>query len=157
MADDKRIVLALARAGKAGYPPFFPQGVKLFRPAGQEFMRIALVADIPDELILGGAEFPVHRHRNLHNPEIGGQMAAGFRHGFHQHITNFSAQIFQLRPGQCFHIIGRMDIFQIFCIGQRIRHRTASLSGKAVFRRESESQPKSPAIRRPIPPAACDR
>ena len=51
---------------------------KALPPSGEELVHIALMANIKNDSVPIGIEYPVKRHRKLHRTEIGGQMSAGF-------------------------------------------------------------------------------
>ena len=73
-------------------------------------MGIALVPHIKDQTVPGEIEHPVKGNCNLHCPQIGGQMAAGFGHMLHQELRQLPAQGLQLFPVQGLHVRRGMDI-----------------------------------------------
>src|SRR6202040_4457898 len=46
-------------------------------PIGQDLMRVGLVADVPNQAVLGRVEDVVQRHRQFDYAEAGAEMAAG--------------------------------------------------------------------------------
>ena len=51
MSGIERVVLAFFPLAKSTEPSVLTEGVKLLPPAGQEFMRIRLIAGVPDDLV----------------------------------------------------------------------------------------------------------
>ena len=89
MAGPERVVFAFGAAGEAGEAVLLAQGADAVAAAGQDLMRIGLVADIPDDAVMRGIEDGVQRHGQLDDAEPGAQMAAGDRDG----IDHFGAQL----------------------------------------------------------------
>ena len=100
VAGNKGVVDALHRLGKAGDAPILAQGAHLLRPAGEDFMDIALVAHVKDHPVPAGVVGPVDGHRQLHRPQVGGQMAAGLGHRLNQIPAQLLAQGQPLAVGQ---------------------------------------------------------
>ena len=48
--------------------------------AGQDLVRIGLVADIPDQAVVGRVEYVMQGDGQLHHAEAGPEMAAGHSH-----------------------------------------------------------------------------
>ena len=71
------VVLAFLPAGKARETATLAQGTDLLAPAGQDLVRIALMADIPDQLIPRRIEQVVQGDGQFDNAEAGTQMSAG--------------------------------------------------------------------------------
>ncbi|EKE16586.1 MAG: hypothetical protein ACD_10C00906G0002 [uncultured bacterium] len=80
MRRAERIVGGFAALGKAGQAAFAAQGADTVAPPGEDFMRIALVADIPDDLVARGVEDGVQGDGEFDDAQTGTQMAAGDRH-----------------------------------------------------------------------------
>ncbi len=100
VAGGKRVVFALLRVREAGEAAVLPERMELTVTAGQEFVRIDLVPDVPDERVFRGLEFEVHRKRQLDRAQIGRQMAAVFRNGVDDLVAEFTGQGRQLIFGQ---------------------------------------------------------
>ena len=69
--------------------------MKLACSSGQQFMHVALVTDIKNNPVPGHVKDTVDRQCQLHNPEIGGQMAAAVGNGVDQAFTDFMRQACQ--------------------------------------------------------------
>lgn len=79
MAGTVAVVLALASEKEAVQPLVLTYRRKAVEPPGQNFVNIALVADIENELVLGRTENPVQCNRQFDYSEVGAQMATCLR------------------------------------------------------------------------------
>ena len=69
MSRTKRVEFGFTAFGETRYPVFLAQRFHLVTAAGKNFMRITLVAHVPDQLVHGGVEHRMNSHRKLHNTE----------------------------------------------------------------------------------------
>ncbi len=65
------------RRGNPEIPPLCRSVQKLPEPPGQQFVGIALVADVPDDPVVGRREDRLERNGQLDDPEAGRQVTAG--------------------------------------------------------------------------------
>ena len=79
MSRAERVVFALRALGEAGKSAALSQRPDAVAPAGQNLVRIGLVADVPDQAVLGRVEDVMQGNRQLDHPEPGAEMAAGDR------------------------------------------------------------------------------
>jgi hypothetical protein len=63
--------------GEAGEPAGLAQGADALAPAGQDLVRIGLVADIPDQPVARRVEDVMQRDRELDHAQPRAEMAAG--------------------------------------------------------------------------------
>ena len=119
------IVLALGAQREAVEAFILADGVDAVPAAGEHLVHVGLMCHVPDELVGGGVEHPVHGERELHHAEIGAQMAAGLAQGFDQGTPNLLREGGQLIQGQAFHVGWRMDVWQGGCARRVgcLRHR----------------------------------
>jgi hypothetical protein len=75
----ERVVFALRALGEAGEAAALPQGADPVATAGQDLVRIGLVADVPDQDVGGRLIDVVQRHRQLDHAKPRAQVAAGHR------------------------------------------------------------------------------
>ena len=68
-----------SRRGKPEMPPSWRSVRHALAPAGQDLVRIGLVADVPDEPVVRRVEDVVQRDRQLDRAEVRRQVAAGLR------------------------------------------------------------------------------
>ena len=81
MRGAERIVFALGALGEAGKAAALAQRADAVAPAGQDLVRIGLMADVPDQAIARRVENIVQRHGQFDDAEPGAQMPAGDRDG----------------------------------------------------------------------------
>ena len=86
-------MLALIRAAEAREPALLTQGVEAVVSACEQLMGIGLMADIPDKLIARGIELLMHGESQLHDAEIGREMAAVLRHGVDKNGAYFGGKL----------------------------------------------------------------
>ena len=96
MADAEGVVRALAALGKAGDAAVHAQAAHAFAAAGEHLVRVALVADVPDQPVLRRVEDVVQRDGQFDGAEVGRQVAAGLRHRFDQEVAQLAGQLRQL-------------------------------------------------------------
>ena len=72
----ERVVRALLSPGKPRDPAVLPERAEPLAPAGQELVRVALVADVPDDAISRGVEDVVERERELDDTQARGEVAS---------------------------------------------------------------------------------
>ena len=97
MPGDKGVVHALARLREAGQAAVLPQGMKTILSPGQQLVHVGLMPDVKYQPILRSVEHTVNGHRELYDPEIGGEVAARLRHVLHQKLPDLLAQQLKLR------------------------------------------------------------
>ena len=71
------VVLAFVAARKAADAAELAQRAHAVAPAGEDLVRIGLVADVPDQAVVRRVEHVVQRDRQLHRAEVARQVAAG--------------------------------------------------------------------------------
>ena len=80
MRGAEGVVLALVAARKARDAAELAQRRHPLAPAGQDLVRIGLVADVPDQAVVRRVEDVVQRDRQLDRAEVRREVAAGLRH-----------------------------------------------------------------------------
>ena len=70
------IVRALGARGEAAETAGLADGGEAIAAAGEELVRVGLVADVPDDLVLGRVVDVVEGDGQLDDAEVGGEMAA---------------------------------------------------------------------------------
>ena len=88
---------AFIRAGKTGKPVFLADRTKPLPPSGEQLMRIALVADVPNNFICGRMKNFMECHGKFHHAQIGIQMPAVFGKRGNELFSYFPAQAFKLK------------------------------------------------------------
>ena len=100
---------AFLRVGEAGQAVFLAQLGKASHAAGEQFMSIALVANVKQNFILRQVQGAVQSHRKLYHTQVGGQVPPCCGNTLDQKLTNFLAQGRQFTLLQPLHIAGRLD------------------------------------------------
>lgn len=72
--------------------------------SGENFVRIGLVADIPDQFIVWRVEDSMNGDSEFDNAEARAEMAAGFGDGVDRFGAEVIGQNFKLGIGQGFHV-----------------------------------------------------
>ena len=96
MGRAERVVLALAAPREARQAAFLAQGADAVAPAGDDLVRIGLVADVPDQPVARRVEHVVQRHRQLDHAQPGAEMAAGDRDGRDRLLAQLVGELAQL-------------------------------------------------------------
>ena len=92
MSRHERIAFALVGLGEAGHSLKHTKPLKVRLAAGQQLMDISLMTHIEHQTVLSGIKNGFDGNRQLHNTQIGCQMAAGFCHGGHNEIPDLTTQ-----------------------------------------------------------------
>ena len=96
MGRAEGVVFALVALGEAGEPATLAERADARTPAGQDLMRIGLVAHIPDQPILRGLEEIVQGHGQLDDAEPRAQMAAGDGDGIDRLLPQLVGELAEL-------------------------------------------------------------
>ena len=81
MGGAKRVVLALDALGEARQAAALAERADAVATPGQDLVRVALVADVPDQAVAGCVEDMMQRNRQLDDAEAGAEVPAGLGHG----------------------------------------------------------------------------
>lgn len=92
MGGAEGIVWAFGTAREAGNAVLLTQRAHAVAAAGQDFMRIRLMTDIPDDTIFRRIEYVVQRDGQFDRAQIGRQMTAGLGNGFEHEIAQLVGQ-----------------------------------------------------------------
>ena len=109
MRGAERIVIALGALGEAGQSAAGAQRADAVAAAGQDLVRIGLVADVPDQAVARGVENVVHGGGQFDDAEAGAEMSARHRNRVDGLLAQFVGDLpdlFHLEPAQ---IVGGAD------------------------------------------------
>jgi len=109
------VVFGLGAFCETGEAAALAEGVDAILSAGEDFVRVALVADIPDELVVGGVEDGVDGGGEFDDAEARAQVAAGFGDGLDRCAADFVGEGFEFLVGERFHVGGRVDAIEDRC------------------------------------------
>ena len=112
MGGAERIVFALGALGEAGKAAALAQGADAVAPAGQDFVRIGLMADVPDDAVARRVEDVMQRHRQLDDAEPGAQMAAGHRNRADRLGAQLIGERAKIALGHGAQIFGSSDLIE---------------------------------------------
>ena len=93
MTRSVAIVFALAALGEARKPALLTERPEAPRPAREQFVRIALMAHVKDDLILREIKHAMKRHGEFDRPEVGGKMPAARKDRRKDLLPELSADI----------------------------------------------------------------
>jgi hypothetical protein len=85
------VVFGFFAPQKSGKPAVLFDGMKLVAPAGQNFMRVSLMPDIPDQTVVRRVENVMHRHGKFDRAETCARMTADARSRFQNKRRTSSA------------------------------------------------------------------
>jgi hypothetical protein len=109
MPGPEGIMGALLAAAEPARSPFLPEAGEALAPAGQDLVRIALVPDIPDDLVVRRLEDAVEGYRQLNDAQARGEVPPGTRDGLDDERANLGAELIQLRFVQAAQVLRAMD------------------------------------------------
>src|SRR3954452_12082794 len=89
MRGAERVVIALGALGEAGQTAAGAKRTDAVAAAGQDLVRIGLMADVPDQPVARRVEDVMDRGRQFDDAEAGSKMAAGDR----DRVDGFLAQL----------------------------------------------------------------
>ena len=78
MCRPERVVVALAALGEAGQPAALTQRTAAVTPAGDDLVRIGLMADVPDQAVVGGVKGMVKGDGQFDDAEPSAEMDLWF-------------------------------------------------------------------------------
>jgi hypothetical protein len=96
MGGAERIVFALRPLGEAGKPPALAKRADAVAAAGEDLVRIGLVADVPDEPVARRIEHIMERHGQFDHAQAGAKMAARHGHRGNRLLPQFVGNLTQL-------------------------------------------------------------
>ncbi len=112
MRRAERVIFALGALGEAGEAAAHAQRADAVAPAGQDLVRIALMPDVPDQLVLGRVEHIMDGCGELDHAEPGAQMAASDADRADRLLPQFVGQLPELIGGEATQIGGFMHLIE---------------------------------------------
>src|ERR1041385_4469435 len=95
MADAERVVFALVAPRERRKAALLLDRADAVAAAGEDFVRVALVPDVPDQAIGWRIEQVVQGDRQLDDAQSGAEMAAGAGNGFDQVLAQLTRNVRQ--------------------------------------------------------------
>src|SRR5688572_25788277 len=109
MAGSEGIVLALIPAQEARHAALLAEGWEAVLAAGEHLVRIGLMPDVPDNLVLRGVEDVVQRDRELDGAQAGTEVSTGPGDRVDQRGPDLHRQLLKLTVRELFQVGGRVD------------------------------------------------
>ena len=97
MRGAERVVFAFGALGEPGKPAALAQCADTVAPPGQDLVRIALVTDVEDQLVVRRIEDVVDGDRQFDDAQPRAKMSAGHRDGVDRFVAQFVGKLAQLR------------------------------------------------------------
>src|SRR5690606_17378133 len=101
------VVLAFAAARESGQAVLLAQAGHALATAGEDLVRVGLVADIPDQAIVRRIENVMQRDGQLDDAEPGAEVPAGLADAEQQFLAQFVGELFEFRLAQATQLRGR--------------------------------------------------
>ena len=109
MRGAERIVVALGALGEAGQAAAGAQRADAVAAAGQDLVRIGLMADVPDQAVARRIEDVMDRGGEFDDAEAGAEMAAGHRNRVDGFLTKLVGNLLHLLDLELAKVIGRAN------------------------------------------------
>ena len=132
MTDNEHIMLALVGIGITCHIVKMLLIKEGFLSACQYLVGIALVGYVKDYLVLGGVEYIVESHSQLHNTEVRSLMSACFAYLVDECGSCLVRKCLKLRDLQLFYVVRAVDIFQVHCYSSLYYRFSHSLTAASV-------------------------
>ncbi len=110
VAGSVAVVLGFGAEKKTVEPAVLADGGEAVAAAGEEFMNVALVADVENESIGRGFENAVEGDCQLDDAEVGAEVSAGLGEHGDQLVADLLGENGQLIFGEAFDVGGRVDV-----------------------------------------------
>ena len=78
-------------------------------PAGEDLVRVGLVADVPEDLVARGVQQRVQRHRQLAGAEVGAEVPADLADRVDDVLAHLLRELGELLLGELVQVLGTVD------------------------------------------------
>ena len=112
MRGAEGVVFALGALGEAGESAAHAQRADLVAPAGQDLVRVALMADVPDQAIARRIEEIVQGDRQLDDAEAGAEVPARDGDGVDGLRAQLVGHLPKIGLGKTAQVLGRLDLVE---------------------------------------------
>ena len=106
MTDAEGVVLALDPARKGGQAVLLAQGAHALAAAGEDLVRIGLVAHVPDQPVVRCVVDVVQGDGQFDHAEAGAEVPAGAADAVQQLLAQFVGKLFEFRLAQSAQLLG---------------------------------------------------
>ncbi|MNO80211.1 hypothetical protein D3C76_714080 [compost metagenome] len=97
MADAEGVVVAFRTAREGGQAVLLAQRGHALAAAGEDLVRVGLVADVPHQTVVRGVEDVVQGDGQFDHPEAGAEVPAGLADAVQQVLAQFVSEGDELR------------------------------------------------------------
>jgi hypothetical protein len=104
------VVLGLVHRAERGEAAVLADRVKTVAAAGEDLVRVRLVADVPEHLVLGRVDQRVHRRRDLAGAEVGAEVAADLADRVDDQLANLLGDLLELVVGEALEVGRGVDV-----------------------------------------------
>ena len=115
MRGAERVVFALGALGEAGKAAALAQRADAVAPAGEDLVRIGLVADVPDQPVARRVEHVVQRDGQFDDAEAGAEMAAGDRDRVDRLLPQLVGELAQVGRRKLPQVLRQFDLVEQRC------------------------------------------
>ena len=112
MAGAKRVIFTLGTFGESADSVFHSITAESLATPRDDLMRICLMANIENKLIVGCIIYIMKSYNKFHCPQTGSEMTRVHRTAFNHILTNLRTELTQLSEIHGLDILGRIDFFQ---------------------------------------------
>jgi len=123
MPDAEGVVLALGTRRKRREPAVLLDGVQPVAPAGEHFVRVRLVTDVPYQAVARRVVHEVQGDGELDRTEAGGEVAAAAADALNQEVAQLLGEGGQLILAQAAQVRRRFDRREQRVVVERYAHR----------------------------------
>ena len=104
------VVLGLRDRAERSQAAVLADRAQLVAPAGQDLVRVSLVADIPEDLVARGLEHRVQRHRQLAGAEVRAEVPADLADRVDDVLAHLLRELCELLLGEPVQVLGAVDV-----------------------------------------------
>jgi hypothetical protein len=106
VAGVERVVRRLAALRESADTAVLAKRLEPITPPGEELVYVTLVADIPDDPVLGRVESAQQSDREFHDAEVRSEMAAGLGDRLHQTDADLGGERIEALPIEDLEFLG---------------------------------------------------
>ena len=93
-------------------PPYWRIVPSCVAPAREDLVRVGLVADVPEDLVLRALEHRVQRHRQLARAEVGPEVPADLPDRVDDVLAHLLGERRELLLGEGLEVLGTVDVLE---------------------------------------------
>ena len=106
------VVRGLRDRAERREPPVLADRAEPLAPAGEDLVRVGLVPDVPEDLVLGALEQRVQRHRELARAEVGAEVPADLADRVDDVLAHLLGELRELLLGQGLEVLRTVYVLE---------------------------------------------